>query len=157
MNHDANRDQRVFEKSDRALHLVDNSIQGSVPAASRSGRSRRVWLGIAVVALCATAGIGFLRSGKGGMNGERSMTYNQAADLSRQLRSLRQSDLIQFRDGRVWYVRRVQGDDLEVVGRIGDNARIENIPSFVLKDDAFRIVRQGDPDWSAARDEYLKQ
>ena len=157
MIHDANSDQRIL-KSDRVLHLVDNSIQGGVSAAPLSGHRRRVWLGIVVVvALCATAGIAFVRSSKARMNEERPIIYEQATDVSRQLRSLTQSDLIQFRDGRIWYVRNVRGDNLEVVGWIGDDARIEDIPSFVLSDDGFRIVRQGDPDWSAARDRYLKQ
>lgn len=155
MVHDANGGQRIL-KSGRALHLVDNSIQGNVPAAPLSGR-RRVWLGIVVVALCGAVGIGFVGSGKAGINEKRPITYELATDISRRLRSLTQSDLIQFRDGRIWYVRSVRGDNLEVVGWIGDNARIEYIPSFALAEEGFRVVRQGDPDWPTARDKYLRQ
>ncbi len=77
--------------------------------------------------------------------------------LAKQLSSLTQSDLIAFSDGRVWYVRGVQGNNIEIVGWIGDNAKSEAINSLVLSGDNFTIVRQSDPKWADARDRYFKQ
>jgi hypothetical protein len=66
-------------------------------------------------------------------------------------------DLIVFPDGRVWYVRDVQGGNMEVVGWIGDNAKSEDINSFVLLDHDFTIVRKNDPKWADDRGKYFKQ
>ncbi len=77
--------------------------------------------------------------------------------VAKQLSSLTQSDLIVFSDGRVWYVRGVQANNIEIVGWIGDNTKSEGINSFVLADDNFTIVRQNDPKWAEARDRYFKQ
>ena len=81
----------------------------------------------------------------------------QTNSLAKQLSSLTQSDLIVFSDGRVWYVRGVQGNNIEIVGWIGDNAKSEEIKSFVFAGDNFTIVRQHDPKWAEARDRYFKQ
>jgi hypothetical protein len=81
----------------------------------------------------------------------------RTTSVAQQLSSLTQSDLIVFSDGRVWYVRGVQGNNIEIVGWIGDNAKSEEINSFVLAGDNFTIVRQNDPKWAQARDRYFKQ
>ena len=81
----------------------------------------------------------------------------QVTALVQQLSTLRQSDLIVFPDGRVWYIRNVQGGTMEVVGWIGDNAKSEDINSFALADHDFAIVRQNDPKWADYRDKYFKQ
>jgi hypothetical protein len=46
---------------------------------------------------------------------------------------------------------------MDVVGWIGDNVRSEDINSFVLTNDDFKIVRQNDPNWEENRDNYFKQ
>jgi hypothetical protein len=81
----------------------------------------------------------------------------QVTTLVKQLSTLRQSDLIVFPDGRVWYVRDVHSGSMEVVGWIGDNAKSEDINSFALTDHDFTIVRQNDPKWAYYRDKYFKQ
>lgn len=78
-------------------------------------------------------------------------------DLSEQLSSLTQTDLIVFPDGRVWYVRSVRGKNLEVVGWVGDNARSEDIDSFALREDHVTIVRHGESAWPVERDRFLGQ
>ena len=77
--------------------------------------------------------------------------------LADQLSTLKQTDLITFPDGRVWYVRAVHGRDLEVVGWIGDYTRSENIDSFVLKENEFAIVRHKDPGWPEQRNRFFDQ
>jgi hypothetical protein len=91
----------------------------------------------------------FLRKG--------SPPQGKIESVAQQLSSLTQSDLIVFSDGRVWYVRGVQGNNMEIVGWIGDYAKSEEIDSFALAGDNFTIVRQNDPKWAGARDRYLKQ
>jgi hypothetical protein len=119
---------------------------------------RRFWLGIVMVPLCALCLLGLIYAGMHAKRGEiDSPTTAQAKDISMQLRSLRQSDLIQFSDGRIWYVRNVQGDNLEVVGWIGDNSRIQDVSSFVLSGNQFRIIRKTDPTWALTRDKYFMQ
>ena len=65
----------------------------------------------------------FLRKG--------SPPQGKIESVAQQLSSLTQSDLIVFSDGRVWYVRGVQGNNMEIVGWIGDYAKSEEIDSFV--------------------------
>jgi hypothetical protein len=84
-------------------------------------------------------------------------SQGEIKSIAQQMSSLTQSDLIVFSDGRVWYVRGVQGNNIEIVGWIGDNAKSEEINSFVLAGDNFTIVRQNDPKWAEARDRYFKQ
>jgi len=72
----------------------------------------------------------------------QSPQQQQVTALVQQLSTFRQSDLIIFPDGRVWYVRDVQGGSMEVVGWIGDNTKSEDINSFALADHDFTIVRQ---------------
>jgi hypothetical protein len=88
---------------------------------------------------------------------EQSQQQRQITALVQQLSTLSQSDLIVFADGRVWYVRNVRGGSMEVVGWIGDNARSEDIDSFVLANSDFTIVRKNDPKWAENRDKYFKQ
>lgn len=84
-------------------------------------------------------------------------SQGETNSVAMQLASLTQSDLIVFSDGRVWYVRGVQRNNIEIVGWIGDNAKSEEINTFVLAGDNFTIVRQNDPKWADARDKYFKQ
>jgi hypothetical protein len=88
---------------------------------------------------------------------KESPSQGEINSLAKQLSSLTQSDLVVFSDGRVWYVRGVQGNNIEIVGWIGDNTKSEEINSFVLADDNFTIVRQNNPKWAEARDRYFKQ
>ena len=88
---------------------------------------------------------------------KHSLPKEQMKSIARQMSALSRSDLIVFSDGRVWYVRGVQGNNIEIVGWIGDNTKSEDINSFVLADDNFTIVRQNDPKWAEARDRYFKQ
>ena len=88
---------------------------------------------------------------------KKSPSHGETNSVAEQLSSLTQSDLIVFSDCRVWYVRGVQGNNIEIVGWIGDNAKSEEINSFVLASDNFTIVRQNDPKWAEARDKYFKQ
>jgi hypothetical protein len=88
---------------------------------------------------------------------KHSLPQGQAKAIARQLSALSRSDLIVFSDGRVWYVRSVRGNNIEIVGWIGDNTESEEINSFVLAGDSFTIVRQNDPKWAEARDKYFRQ
>lgn len=156
MIHNTNGDRRRSGNSNLVIHLMYNPIQQSEASSRSTERRRLVWFGVAVVAICIVFGIGLTRGSNVKIH-EGSITHDEADELSGQLRSLKQSDLIQFQDGRIWYVRSVRGDNMEVVGWVGDNARVEDIPSFVLAGERFRIVHQSDRDWPALRDKYLKQ
>ncbi len=79
---------------------------------------------------------------------KKSPSQGEINSVAKQLSSLTQSDLIVFSDGRVWYVRGVQGDNIETVGWIGDNTKSEEINLFVFAGDDFTIVRQNDPKWA---------
>jgi hypothetical protein len=119
---------------------------------------KRFWL----VAICAVVLVGciagFVTVGeKAALTRKQSPSKVQIEALVQQLSTLTRSDLIVFPDGRVWYVRGVQGSNMEVVGWIGNNAKSEDIYSFVLANDDFKIVRQGDPMWAKNRDDYFKQ
>lgn len=54
-------------------------------------------------------------------------------------------------------MRSVHGKNLEVVGWVGDNARSEDIDSFVLREDHVTIVRHGEAAWPVERDRFLGQ
>lgn len=157
MIHDTKDDQRRSWNSGRALHLVDKVVVRSKSLETSKRSYRRVWLGAAALAACTICAIGLVQSKSAKMNQDRPITASPVDELSRQLRSLTQADLIQFQDGRIWYVRSVRADEMEIVGWIGDNTRVENIPSFVVNGERFRIVRHGDQDWPSARDRYFRQ
>lgn len=157
MNNDTRNRREVGKRPALVLRLA-----GRIPPESRAGSAfgawhRRVWFGIVVAALCVSGVFGFMRTGNHGEQKNGLLVPAQTTNLLGQLRSLRQSDLIQFADGRIWYVRNVHGDNLEVVGWIGDNLRVEDIPSFVLSGDQLSIVRKSDPAWPSARDKYFTQ
>jgi hypothetical protein len=121
-------------------------------------RPRAIW----PVAICAVVLVGciagFVIAGKKAPPTQRqSLQQVQIDDLVRQVSTLTRSDLIVFPDGRVWYVRGIHGGNMEVVGWIGDNAKSEDIYSFVLANNDFKIVRQGDSMWAKNRDGYFKQ
>jgi len=118
----------------------------------------RFWL----VAICAVVLVGciagFVTVGeKAVLTRIHSPQQERISVLARQVSTLTRSDLIVFPDGRVWYVRGIHGGNMEVVGWIGDNAKSEDIYSFVLANDDFKIVRQGDSMWAKNRGDYFKQ
>jgi hypothetical protein len=123
----------------------------------RAAMHRRVWLGAVVAAFCVFCVVGLILTNRIRLIQRPAPQQERFNALVRQLSSLTQSDLIVFADGRVWYVRAVRGKDMEVVGWIGDNARSENIDSFVLRNEQFTIVRHQDPAWPLQRDKYLNQ
>jgi len=126
-------------------------------------RPKRTWAGrFWLVAICAVVLVGciagFVTVGeKTALTRIRSPQQERISVLVRQVSTLTRSDLIVFPDGRVWYVRSIQVGNMEVVGWIGDNAKSEEIYSFVLANDDFKIVRQGDSMRPKYRDNYFKQ
>ena len=119
---------------------------------------RTIWPVVICAVLLVGSIAGFVIAGKKAPPPQRqSPQQAQIDDLVRQVSTLTRSDLIVFPDGRVWYVRAIHGGNMEVVGWIGDNAKSEDIYSFVLANDDFKIVRQGDSMWAKNRDDYFKQ
>lgn len=144
--------------SRRSLHVLDKSSNGDELGSNRSGTWNRIWLGVAAIALLLSCVIAFVVNNKRAtIIQQPSPEQKRISTLAEQLCSLTQTDLIVFPDGRVWYVRAVHGRDMEVVGWIGDNAKTENIDSFVLRDNDFTIVRHHDPDWPTQRDRFVGQ
>ena len=158
MNDQIGNHRAEFESPVRALRLVE-MIPPRFHATTPFGKwPQRFWIGIVTVAFCTFCLSGFVRARNNAkLSRNNSLATAQTTDVSNQLHSLRQTDLIQFSDGRIWYVRNVQGDNLEVVGWIGDNAKIQDIPSFVFSGERFRIVRKTDPAWALTRDKYFMQ
>ena len=141
----------------RSLHVLDKPSHDEQRQGYHSAAWRRTWLE-AVLVLLALSFIGFV------VNHKRANSVQQPSPerermkaLADQLSTLKQTDLITFPDGRVWYVRAVRGRDLEVVGWIGDYTRSENIDSFVLKENEFAIVRHKDPRWPEQRNRFFDQ
>ena len=125
----------------------------------KEARSRRTWPRadfVLVILVAGFLGLSIFFS-KAALVRKELPSQAEANSVAKQLSSLSQSDLIVFSDGRVWYVRGVQGNTIEIVGWIGDNTKSEEINSFVLADDNFTIVRQNDPKWAETRDRYFKQ
>ena len=138
--------------------LLDRSLHSVMVQTDRSRARSKIWLGVIVIALLGLCVIGAVVSKKRTNVAQQSSPEQLRIDaLSEQLSSLAQTDLIVFPDGRVWYVRSVRGKNLEVVGWVGDNARIEDIDSFVLKEDHLTIVHHSDPAWPSQRDRFLSQ
>jgi hypothetical protein len=124
----------------------------------RSLTSRKIGLGVAVIALLGCCVIGLVVGKKRNKHSPAKVsTTKHISGLANQLSSLTQTDLIVFPDGRIWYVRAIHGRNMEVVGWVGDNVRSENVDSFVLKDDTFTIVRHNVPAWRAQSDRFLEQ
>jgi ABC-type uncharacterized transport system permease subunit len=119
---------------------------------------RPIWLGAVFTAVLAGCIAGLAIAGcKTALTQKQSFQQAHTDALVQQISTLKQSDLIVFPDGRVLYVRSIQGSSMDVVGWIGDNVRSEDINSFVLTNDDFKIVRQNDPNWEENRDNYFKQ
>lgn len=142
----------------RTLHVVGKSSRDVEVQFEHSGTSKKTLLVVVVIALLGCGLIGLV------LNSKRTNTINRTSPeqerikgLAQQLSSLTQTDLIVFPDGRVWYVRSVRGKNLEVVGSVGDNARSEDIDSFVLREDHLTIVRHNDPAWPIERDRFFNQ
>ena len=156
-----NKDQ--FETRSRteprgSLHVLGKSSCDEEACMDRSLTSRKIGLGVAVIALLGCCVIGFVVGNKGtNIVQQQSPQQKHINGLADQLSSLKQTDLIVFPDGRIWFVRAIHGRNMEVVGWVGDNVRSENVDSFVLEDDTFTIVRHNDPAWQAQRDRFLEQ
>lgn len=147
-----------YTETRRTLHVVGKSLRDAEVRTEHSRTPKRVWLAVAVIALFGFGTVGLV------LNGKRTTTIvppspeqERIKVLAQQLSSLTQTDLIVFPDGRVWYVGSVRGRNMEVVGWVGDNARSEDIDSFVLREDHVTIVPHNDPAWPGQRDRFLTQ
>lgn len=142
----------------RALHVVGKVSRNAEVRIDHSGAPKKIWLGIAVIALFGSCVTGLVLNNKRTDAIQRSSPEQERIEvLAEQLSSLTQTDLIVFPYGRVWYVRAVRGKNMEVVGWVGDNIRSENIDSFVLREGNFEIVRHNEPAWTAERGRFLEQ
>ncbi|HLH36041.1 MAG TPA: hypothetical protein VKX41_15330 [Alloacidobacterium sp.] len=149
---------RSHPESSRTLHVVDKLSSNGEIQADPSGSRQKTWLGVLVIALIGCCLIGLVVSNRKTIAGERpSPEQEHITALAKQISSLTQTDLIVFPDGRVWYVRSVRGKNLEVVGWVGANTRVENIISFVLREDHLTIVHRNDAAWPIERDRFLNQ
>jgi hypothetical protein len=149
-------EMQARDGSCRALHVLDKSSHDDELRSDLTGARHKIWVGV-VVTLFVFGLIGHVNNQRANMVQQPSPQQERIRALADQLSSLTQTDLIVFPDERVWYVRAVRGRNMEVVGWIGDNARAENIDSFVLKEDNFTIVRHHDPNWPTQRDRFLGQ
>ncbi len=157
MNNDAvNADSRSTRRG--TLYVLGDISHRGGQQRGRAPMRGRIWLAIIVAAFFVCCAVGLVLNGNGTNAIQRPTPEQERINaLEQQLSSLTQSDLIVFPDGRVWYVRAVRGNDLEVVGWIGANVRSESIDSFVLANDKITIVRRQDPVWPLQRDKYLTQ
>jgi len=144
-------------ESRRPLHVVGESSHSEDTRICPAGTRGKIWLGVVLIALIGSCVIGLTVKKRSNVTQRPSPEQQRLDALSEQLSSLKQTDLIVFPDGRIWYVRSVRGRNLEVVGWIGDNARSEDTNSFVLREDHFTIVRHNDPAWPLERDKFLNQ
>lgn len=147
-----------YTETQRTLHVVGKSSRDLEVRIKPSRTPKKIRLGVAFIAPFGFGVIGLV------LNSKRKNTIEQPSPeqesikvLAEQLSSLTPTDLIVFPDGRVWYVRSVRGKNLEVVGWVGDNARSEDIDSFVLREDHLKIVRHDESAWPAERDRFLDQ
>ena len=149
---------QFYAETQRTLHVAGKSSRDAEARIERSKPPKKIWLGVAGIALFGFGVIGLVLNSKRTNTIERpSSEQERIMVLAGQLSSLTQTDLIVFPDGRVWYVRSVHGKNLEVVGWVGDNARYEDIDSFVLREDHVTIVRHDESAWPAVRDRFLDQ
>lgn len=131
-------EMQASPKTRRALQVVGKL---SPNEEVRIGVRGKIWLGVSAIAIVGCCVIGLVISKRQTSAIERpSPEQERIAALTRQISSLTQTDLIVFPDGRVWYVRAVRGNNVEVVGWIGDYTRSANIDSFVLSEDHVTIV-----------------
>lgn len=142
----------------RSLHVLGRSSRVEEIRTDRSLTCGKIGLGVAAIALLGCCVIGLVVSWKTtNIIQQQSSQREHIKTLADELSSLKQTDLILFPDGRIWYVRAVRGRTMEVVGWVGDNVRSENVDSFVLKEDNLTIVRHQDPSWPTQRDRFLEQ
>jgi len=142
----------------RLLHVVGSASPNEEVRTDHSRIRGSTWVELVVTAILVSCIIGFAVSKRHTIAPKRtSPGQEHIAALAKQISSLTQTDLIVFPDGRVWYVRSVRGKNLEVVGWVGDNAKIEDIDSFVLREDKVTIVHHNEAAWSAERDKFLEQ
>ncbi len=147
-----------YTETRRTLHVVGKLPRDAEVRIEHSRTPKKIWLGVAVIALLGCGVIGLVLNSKKTNTIERlSLEQEHIKVLALQLSSLTQTDLIVFPDGRVWYVRSARGKNLEVVGWVGDYARSEDIDSFVLREDHLTIVRHSDLAWPVQRDRFLSQ
>jgi len=144
--------------SRRSLHVMNKTSHSHELPDDHSGTRYRVLFGVVVIALFVSCVIGLVvRSRRTNLIQQQPPQQEHINTLADQLSSLKQTDLIVFPDGRVWYVRAIHGKNMEIVGWVGDNVRSENIDLFVLREDNFTIVRHNDPNWPTQRDRFLEQ
>jgi hypothetical protein len=143
----------------KKILILPKTSSKSVSNGRKKAGTTRTWLRadfLSVILVTGFLGLSIFFS-KVALIRKKLPSRGETNSVAKQLSSLTRSDLIVFSDRRVWYVRGVQGNNIEIVGWIGDNAKLEEINSFVLADDNFTIVRQSDPKWVEARDRYFKQ
>lgn len=147
-----------YRETQHTLHVVGKVSRDAEVRIEPSRAPKKIWLSVTVIVLLGCGVLGLVLNSKKANTIERiSLEQEHIKVLAQQLSSLTQTDLIVFPDGRVWYVRSVRGKNLEVVGWVGDNARSEDIDSFVLREDHVTIVRHNDPAWPVQRDRFLSQ
>jgi len=143
----------------KRILILPKTSSKAVSTGGKKARTSRTWPRadfLLVILVTVFLGISIFFS-KVALVRKKLPSQEETNSVAKQLSSLTQSDLIVFSDGRVWYVRGVQGNNIGIVGWIGDNAKSEEINSFVLAGDSFTIIRQNDPNWADARDRYFKQ
>jgi hypothetical protein len=141
----------------RVIYIRGKSSHEDIRTDRSKGRNK-TWLGIIVIVLFASCFVGLEVSKRKSVPTERLPPVQaRVLALTRQLSSLTQTDLITFPDGRVWYVRSVHGKNLEVIGWVGDNTRIEDIDEFALREDSIEIVRHNDSAYPLEPDKFLNQ
>jgi len=149
---------RSYTEIRPTLQVLGKSSRDAEVRIETSRTPKTIWLVVVVIALCGIGVIGLvLNSKKNNTVQMPSPEQEHIQDLAERLSSLTQTDLIVFPDGRVWYVRSVRGKNLEVVGWVGDNARSEDIDSFVLREEHVTIVRHDESAWPSERDRFLDQ
>ena len=149
---------QLSPETGRTLYILDKSPHDDEVRIEDRRAPNMFWLGVAVCALLGVGVFSLVLNSKRPNPIERPRPEQERVKtLTEQLSSLTQTDLIVFSDGRVWYVRSVHGKNLEVVGWVGDNARLEDIGSFALKQNHVTIVRHGEAGWPAQRDKFLGQ
>ena len=140
-----------------SLHVVRTSSAHGELRIDHARARGNIGLGVAMALLgCCVIGL-VVGNRQANVVPRPSPEQERAASLAKQLSSLAKTDLIVLPDSRVWYVRAVHGNSLEIVGWVGDNARSEDIDTFVIKEGPVTIVRHKDPTWPKERDRFINQ
>jgi hypothetical protein len=143
----------------KKILILPKTSSNAVSTGGNKAATSRTWLRagfLLVILVTGFLGLSIFFS-KAALVRKKLPSQGETNSVAKQLSSLTQSDLIVFSDGRVWYVRGVQGNNIEIVGWIGENAKSEDIDSFVNSGEHFTIVHQNDPKWAEARDRFFKQ